>query len=114
MLSPNDEYRGGGTFMRCLQCTLKLGQGQVLVHPGKLFHSGMDITEGTREYVVIVSLLGSMHTDKCLTPIVVTAHTHTHRLMICFMDGLDPDVVDTSDGADDCDEYRNQVLELRS
>ena len=51
MLSPRDNYEGGGTYIRCLQQTLRLQQGQVLLHPGALFHAGADITAGCREYV---------------------------------------------------------------
>lgn len=49
MLSGHDEYRGGGTFFRCLRHTLKLGKGQILVHAGNLYHSGVSIEEGTRQ-----------------------------------------------------------------
>ena len=51
MLSPREQYEGGGTYIRCLQQTLRLQQGQVLLHPGALFHAGADITAGCREYV---------------------------------------------------------------
>lgn len=37
MLTRNDEYEGGGTYFRCLRKTVVLKQGQVLVHPGKIF-----------------------------------------------------------------------------
>ena len=36
MLSGNDEYEGGGTYIRCLRKTIMLKQGQILVHPGEL------------------------------------------------------------------------------
>lgn len=49
MLSRPDEYAGGGTYFRCLEQILRLRQGQVLLHPGALFHAGVDITEGSRE-----------------------------------------------------------------
>ena len=35
MLTRLDEYEGGGTYFRCLRKTVKLRQGQVLVHPGE-------------------------------------------------------------------------------
>jgi hypothetical protein len=38
MLMDVNEYEGGGTYMRCMRETIKLHQGQVLVHPGELYH----------------------------------------------------------------------------
>jgi hypothetical protein len=35
MLTRMDEYEGGGTYFRSLRKTIKLQQGQVLVHPGE-------------------------------------------------------------------------------
>ena len=35
VLTRLDEYEGGGTYFRCLRKTVKLQQGQVLVHPGE-------------------------------------------------------------------------------
>jgi hypothetical protein len=51
MLSRPNEYDGGGTYIRTLRTTLRLDQGQVLLHPGDLYHTGLDITSGVREYV---------------------------------------------------------------
>jgi predicted 2-oxoglutarate/Fe(II)-dependent dioxygenase YbiX len=51
MLSRPEDYSGGGTFVRQLRTTLRLDQGQVLLHPGDLYHTGIDITSGVREYV---------------------------------------------------------------
>lgn len=82
MLSDQREYRGGGTFIRCLQHTLKLKKGQVLVHPGNLFHAGIEITEGVRV------------------------------LLVCFLDGVDPRVTDHSTSRNDGKVYRNQILEF--
>jgi hypothetical protein len=53
MLSRPDEYDGGGTYIRTLRTTLRLDQGQVLLHPGDLYHTGLDITSGVREYVFL-------------------------------------------------------------
>jgi hypothetical protein len=53
MLSRPDEYSGGGTYIRTLRTTLRLDQGQVLLHPGELYHTGLDITSGVREYVCL-------------------------------------------------------------
>jgi hypothetical protein len=53
MLSRPNEYDGGGTYIRTLRTTLRLDQGQVLLHPGDLYHTGLDITSGVREYVFL-------------------------------------------------------------
>ena len=82
MLSDPTEYTGGGTFMRCLRKTLRLKQGQVLVHPGELYHKGVDITSGTR------------------------------MLMVCFMDGWSPSIVDESTDNDDRPKYEKNVVQL--
>ncbi|GMH83074.1 hypothetical protein TrVE_jg547 [Triparma verrucosa] len=68
MLSDETDYDGGGTYIRCLRKTVKLLQGQVLIHPGELFHKGVDITRGTR------------------------------YLAVCFVDGHDPEIQDLSSG----------------
>ena len=52
MLSHPEEYGGGGTYFRCLRKTVVLRQGQVLVHPGELYHKGRDITGGVRSLIV--------------------------------------------------------------
>lgn len=66
MLSDSKEYEGGGTFFRCLQQTIRLRQGQLLIHPGDFYHKGVDITSGER------------------------------RLAVCFLDGFDPRIPDPS------------------
>jgi predicted 2-oxoglutarate/Fe(II)-dependent dioxygenase YbiX len=71
MLSKPSEYEGGGTYIRCLKKTIMLNQGQVLVHPGELYHKGVDITKGTRS------------------------------LIVCFMDGFNPKMTDDSHTRDD-------------
>ena len=69
MLSRPNEYAGGGTYFCSLKKTIKLRQGQVLIHPGKLYHKGVDIITGIR------------------------------MMIVCFMDGFDPNIVDNiSDG----------------
>ena len=80
MLSENDEYEGGGTYIRCLRKTIMLKQGQILVHPGELYHKGNHITSGTRSMIVT------------------------------FMDGYDPGVIDASRANDDKDEYAEDVF----
>lgn len=100
MLSRSCDYDGGGTYIRTLKKTVKvreldyrdasypltplfsltlaspppqLLQGQVLIHPGELFHKGVDITRGTR------------------------------YLAVCFVDGHDPEIQDTSNAKGDHD-----------
>ncbi|KAL7510479.1 hypothetical protein ACHAXN_007385 [Cyclotella atomus] len=81
MLTRNDEYEGGGTYFRCLRKTILLRQGQVLVHPGELYHKGLDITYGIR----------------CL--------------LVCFTDGFSPKILDDSKAENDNIEYeKNTVL----
>ena len=50
-----------------------LRKGQVLIHPGNLYHRGVDITSGVR------------------------------TLMVCFMDGFDLEVQERSRAEDDSD-----------
>lgn len=64
MLSPQSDYTEGGTYIRALDSIIKLKPGQVLVHPGDLYHKGVDITSGKR------------------------------TLIVGFMNGFDPKVVD--------------------
>lgn len=79
MLTRLDEYEGGGTYFRCLKKTVKLQQGQVLVHPGELYHKGIDITYGVR----------------CL--------------LVCFTDGMNPGIVDDSKSGEDSSEHEGNV-----
>jgi hypothetical protein len=82
MLSDPSEYSGGGTYFRCLQKTIKLCKGQVLVHPGDLYHKGVDIASGTR------------------------------RLVVCFLDGFRPNIKDKSTDEVDHSEYEKHVIQL--
>jgi hypothetical protein len=52
MLSDPKDYVGGGTFFPSLGRTLKLRKGQVLIHPGSLFHKGVSIRAGVRNLMV--------------------------------------------------------------
>jgi hypothetical protein len=79
MLSKSTGYEGGGTYIRALRKTVKLEQGQVLVHPGELYHKGCDITSGER------------------------------ALIVCFMDGFDPQIVDPSSAQEDNEVYEKNV-----
>lgn len=80
MLTRLDEYEGGGTYFRSLRKTVKLKQGQVLVHPGELYHKGIDITYGIR----------------CL--------------LVCFTDGMNPKILDDSKSSEDSSEYQKNVV----
>jgi predicted 2-oxoglutarate/Fe(II)-dependent dioxygenase YbiX len=80
MLSDRSEYQGGGTYFRALRKTIKLRKGQVLVHPGDLYHKGVDISKGKR------------------------------KMIVCFMDGFKPDIHDNSLESDDRKEYEEHVI----
>lgn len=79
MLSKSTEYDGGGTYIRALRKTVRLEQGQVLVHPGELYHKGCDITRGER------------------------------ALIVCFMDGFNPHLVDPSSAQEDKEVYEKNI-----
>jgi hypothetical protein len=79
MLSKSTEYGGGGTYIRALRKTVRLEQGQVLVHSGELYHKGCDITEGER------------------------------ALIVCFMDGFDLQIVDPSTAQEDKASFEKNV-----
>ena len=80
MLSGFDEYSGGGTFFRSLRRTIKVRKGQVIIHPGALFHSGVNITSGIRQ------------------------------LVVCFMDGFRTGVEDNLNDNDDISLYEQRIL----
>ena len=80
MLTRLDEYEGGGTYFRALRKTVKLSQGQVLVHPGELYHKGIDITYGVR----------------CL--------------LVCFTDGMNPNIIDDSKADEHREEYEKNIV----
>ncbi|KAL7528417.1 hypothetical protein ACHAXR_004000 [Thalassiosira sp. AJA248-18] len=80
MLTRLDEYEGGGTYFRCLRKTVRLQQGQVLVHPGELYHKGCEITYGVR----------------CL--------------LVCFTDGMNPKILDDSSAETDDKKYEQNVF----
>ncbi len=50
--NPND-FAGGGTYFEILNETITLEQGEMLLHPGKLRHSGTEVTAGVR-YIFVV------------------------------------------------------------
>jgi hypothetical protein len=79
VLSKSSEYDGGGTYIRALRKTVRLEQGQVLIHPGELYHKGCDITNGVR------------------------------ALIVCFMDGFDPKIKDPSSSSQDNEAFEENV-----
>lgn len=80
MLSKSTDYEGGGTYIRALRTTIKLKQGQVLVFPGELYHQGCDITDGVR------------------------------AMIVCFLDGFDPEVTDPSSYKTDREEWQKNII----
>lgn len=52
LLSDNGDFGGGGTYLKAIDKTIKLEQGEVLIHPGNLEHAGADITFGVRQLLV--------------------------------------------------------------
>ena len=84
MLSRPSDYKGGGTYIRSLKKTILLEQGQVLVFPGDLFHMGVEITQGTR------------------------------YLVVCFVDGFDPEIQDPSKAKMDHKKFQKNTLRFFS
>ena len=74
-LSDISEYKGGGTYIRCLRKTINLRQGQAVIFPGELYHKGVDIVRGVRS------------------------------LIVCFLDGFDPKIYDDSKDSEKDREY---------
>lgn len=52
LLSDPSDFEGGGTFYEVYNKTFKPQKGEILFHCGKLRHSGLKITKGTR-YILI-------------------------------------------------------------
>jgi len=52
LLSNNDDFGGGGTYIRVIDKVIKLEQGEMLIHPGNLDHAGAEITFGVRRLLV--------------------------------------------------------------
>lgn len=52
LLSKEDDFGGGGTYIQVIDKTIKLQQGQMLIHPGNLDHAGAEITSGVRRLLV--------------------------------------------------------------
>jgi hypothetical protein len=52
MLSLGNGYSGGGTYFADMDMTVRLERGDLLLHPGPLVHSGLEITGGSRLLLV--------------------------------------------------------------
>lgn len=52
MLSEDNDFRGGGTYIRAIDETIQLKQGEMLIHLGDLEHAGMDIESGVRRLLI--------------------------------------------------------------
>lgn len=52
VLSAQEEYTGGGTYITVLDETVRLEQGDMLIHLGDLEHSGTDIGSGVRHLLI--------------------------------------------------------------
>lgn len=52
LLSPDDDFDGGGTYITAIDRTVKLKQGEMLIHLGDLEHAGTEITSGVRRLLV--------------------------------------------------------------
>jgi len=52
LLSNNDDFGGGGTYIEVIDKVIKLEQGEMLIHPRNLDHAGAEITFGVRRLLV--------------------------------------------------------------
>jgi hypothetical protein len=52
MLSEDNDYSGGGTYIKSIDKTIHLKQGEMLIHLGDLEHAGMDIESGVRRLLI--------------------------------------------------------------
>lgn len=52
MLSAEDEFDGGGTYIKAIDKTIHLKQGEMLVHLGDLEHAGIEINSGVRRLLI--------------------------------------------------------------
>ncbi|CAB9507624.1 P4Hc [Seminavis robusta] len=64
VLSAEDEYTGGGTYITELDQTIRLEQGEMLIHLGDLEHSGAEITSGVRR--ILIAFLACEWEDEAL------------------------------------------------
>jgi hypothetical protein len=52
MLSATDDFGGGGTYIKAIDETINLQQGEMLIHLGDLEHAGVDISSGVRRLLI--------------------------------------------------------------
>jgi hypothetical protein len=52
VLSADEDFSGGGTYIKALDRTIHLQQGEMLIHLGNLEHAGADITSGVRRLLI--------------------------------------------------------------
>ncbi|KAL7537574.1 hypothetical protein ACHAWF_005811 [Thalassiosira exigua] len=52
LLSDESDFGGGGTYIAAIDRTIRLRQGEFLLHPGNLEHGGAEITFGVRHLLV--------------------------------------------------------------
>jgi hypothetical protein len=52
VLSADDEFTGGGTYIKAIDQTIHLKQGEMIIHLGDLEHAGADITSGVRRLLI--------------------------------------------------------------
>jgi len=52
LLSDTDDFGDGGTYISAIDKTIKLEQGEMLIHLGNLEHAGAEITFGVRRLLV--------------------------------------------------------------
>jgi len=64
VLSAPDEYTGGGTYITKLDQTIRLQQGEMLIHLGDLEHAGTEITSGVRR--ILIAFLACEWEDEAL------------------------------------------------
>lgn len=75
MLSADNEYSGGGTHITNLDKTIRLQQGDMLIHLGDLEHSGAEITSGVRR--IFIAFLACEWKDENLNkPIIENARDY--------------------------------------
>jgi hypothetical protein len=51
-LSAPDDYEGGGTYIEAMDETIRLQQGEMLIHLGNLVHAGVEIISGVRRLLI--------------------------------------------------------------
>ena len=67
------DFEGGGTYFECLDATLHVQRGHVLIFPGKLRHCGQRITSGLRFLLVGFLVDKSAAANSLTVPSTTTA-----------------------------------------